>query len=97
MHLYRNDQFFRPESFCAFDCFWQSAHFALSLAHYFFAASHCFLVQVSTCVAVEGFDELEGAAVGAGLVAGEGTEVCAMTALEFMITATTTAVRLDRM
>jgi hypothetical protein len=40
------------------DCFRQSTHFAWSLAHSFFAASHCFLVQVFTRVAAEGFDGL---------------------------------------
>jgi hypothetical protein len=56
----------------------QSAHFALSLAHSFFAASHCFLVHVSTRAAAEDFDESVADAAGAGLFGGAGAEVCAI-------------------
>jgi hypothetical protein len=62
------------------------------LAHFSFAASHCALVQVSTCVAVEGFDE-SGADAAGGEVAGGDSEVCATTPLELMIAPKTTAVR----
>jgi hypothetical protein len=93
IHVWRNDQLFRPSSFCLLDCSWQSAHFALSLAHFSFAASHCALVQVSICVAVEGFDESGADTSGDDLVAGGDSEICATTALEFMIGARTTAVR----
>jgi hypothetical protein len=63
------------------------------LAHFSFAASHCVLVQVSTCAAVEGFDESGADAAGDDLVAGGDSEICATTALEPMIGAKTTAVR----
>jgi hypothetical protein len=65
------------------------------LAHSFFAASHCFLVQVFTRVAAEGFDESGADAAGAGFVAGD-TEVCAIAALELMSAPTTTAARQNR-
>jgi hypothetical protein len=69
----------------------------VSLAHSFFAASHCFLVQVSTCVAVEGFDESGADVAGADLAAGGDTEVCATAAVELMTTAKPIAVSQNRM
>jgi hypothetical protein len=65
-----------------FHCFWQSAHLAVSLAHSFFAASHCSFVHFSTCVGIEAFDESTAEVAGAGLVLGGDAEVCAMAALD---------------
>jgi hypothetical protein len=63
------------------------------LAHSSFAASHCVLVQVSTCVVIDGFEESGPDASGGDMVAGGDTEVCATAAVELMIAAKTTAVR----
>jgi hypothetical protein len=65
-----------------FDCFWQSAHLAVSLAHSFFAASHWSFVHFSTCVGIEAFDESVADVAGDGLVAGGDAEVCAIAALD---------------
>jgi len=63
------------------------------LAHFSFAASHCVVVQVSTWVAVEGFDESGADAGGDDFVAGGDSEICATTALALIIGAKTTAAR----
>src|ERR1019366_3976777 len=54
----------------------------VSLAHSFFAASHWSLVQFSTCVDTEVFDESVADVAGAGFVAGGDAEVCAIAALD---------------
>ena len=70
----------RPSCLCLFHCFWQLAHLAVSLAHSFFAASQCALVQVSTRAGKDVF-EASVAAADAGLVAA-GDGVCAVAALD---------------
>ena len=60
------------------DCFRQSAHFALFVAHFLLAASHRFLVQASTCTAGDGLVDVEAEAAGAGLVVGGDAGACAM-------------------
>jgi hypothetical protein len=97
MHLWRNDQLFLPVSFCRLDCLRQSAHFAWSFDHFFFAAAHCFFDQVSTCVAVEGCDCAGAVTVGAGLGTGGELEDCALAAPAQMITEAATAIRQDDM
>ena len=52
------------------------------MAHSFFAASHWSLVQFSTCVDTEVFDESVADVAGAGLVAGGDAAVCAIAALD---------------
>jgi hypothetical protein len=54
---------------CLFHCFWQLAHLVVSLAHSFFAASQCALVQLSTLAGTDALD-VPAVAAGAGLVAG---------------------------
>jgi hypothetical protein len=60
------------------------------------AASHCLVVQVSTCVAVDDVDETGADAAGAGLVEGGDAEVWATAALKLMSAVRIPAVRQNR-
>src|SRR5215469_5292083 len=63
MHMARNDQLCLPLSLSSLDCFSQSAHFCLSLAHLVLAAFHCLLVHLETSSTLE---EIVGVGEGVG-------------------------------
>jgi hypothetical protein len=60
------------------DCFWQSDHLVLSLAHCFCAESHCFFVQVSARDEAADADEADAGTVCVLAVVDEVAGVCAI-------------------